>query len=146
GIRLRTGDGRKFSVRGGHEGLFVPAELTGVGPLLLAEGPTDTAALLDLGFDAIGRPNNSGGKGPLVALVCRLRPTEVVIVADNDGPGADSDGPGRDGALDLARRLVIQVPRLQVLAPPPGIKDARAWRGAGATQETIIDAIRAADV
>jgi hypothetical protein len=134
GIRLRTEAGRKFAVRGGHEGLFVPTDLIGAGPLLLAEGPTDTAALLDWGFDAIGRPSCSGGKGALTALVCRLRPAEVVVVADNDGPG-------RDGAQGLAPRLVIHVPILRVLAPPPGKKDARAWRRSGASREEVLEAI-----
>jgi hypothetical protein len=139
GIRLRTELGRKFSVRGGHEGVFIPTGLVGGCTLLLPEGPTDTAALLDLGFEAVGRPNNNGGKGAILALVHRLCPVEAIIVADNDGPG-------RDGALGLAQRLVIHVPRLRIITPPRGIKDARAWKQAGASHEEIQGAIEAAVV
>ena len=49
GIRIRRPDGAKFSIKGGKEGLFIPEEFGG-DRLLIAEGPTDTAALLDLGF------------------------------------------------------------------------------------------------
>src|SRR5439155_12311592 len=50
GIRLRTVAGKKFCVRGSKDGLFIPEESAAVGPLLVCEGPTDTAALLDMGF------------------------------------------------------------------------------------------------
>jgi hypothetical protein len=139
GVRLRTETGRKFAVRGGRDGLFVPTGLTGAIPLLLAEGPTDTAALLELGFDAVGRPNNNGGKPAMVALVRRLRPNEVVVVADNDSPG-------RDGALGLVERLAIHVPRLRIISPPPLIKDVRAWKQAGAGREEIQAVIGNAEV
>jgi hypothetical protein len=61
GIRLRRGDGRKLSVKGGREGLFIPegvgpdCPFTDVGQLLICEGPTDTAALFDLGFNVVQR-------------------------------------------------------------------------------------------
>jgi len=54
GIHLRLDSGRKFAVTGGREGLFIPADLPQGGELLIAEGPTDCAALLDLGFAAAG--------------------------------------------------------------------------------------------
>src|SRR5262249_61220748 len=58
GMRLRLPDGRKLSVRGGKEGLFLPRDFAAQSPVLIAEGPTDAAALLDLGFPAaLGRPS-----------------------------------------------------------------------------------------
>jgi hypothetical protein len=57
GIRRRFVNGGKASVKGSRTGLSIPLDLTGVGPLLLCEGPTDTGAALDLGFDALGRPS-----------------------------------------------------------------------------------------
>jgi hypothetical protein len=57
GIRLRSGKA-KFAVTGGHDGLFLPETCptwTSDGArLVICEGPTDTAALLDLGFSARG--------------------------------------------------------------------------------------------
>jgi hypothetical protein len=69
GIRLRFSNGRKLAVRGGREGLFVPSGLAATNQLLICEGPTDTAALLDLGFAAVGRPSCAGGTRLLVELL-----------------------------------------------------------------------------
>src|SRR5207253_1067400 len=58
GIRLRRPDGFKFAVKGGKEGLFIPEDRNAQSsPLLIAEGVTDAAALLDMGFtNVVGRP------------------------------------------------------------------------------------------
>ncbi len=73
GIRLRLSNGKKISVKGGHEGLFIPEGIDAHGLLLIAEGPTDTAALLDLGFSAVGRPSCSGGVWLLTELVQQIK-------------------------------------------------------------------------
>jgi hypothetical protein len=127
GIRLRTDDGRKFSVKGGKEGLFIPS---GVGPdcpfggggeLVICEGPTDCAALFDLDMNVIGRPSCSGGAGLIVDLVQDWHPDEVSIIAD-------ADAPGQRGARYLAARLVGYVPNgVRIVTPPSGAKDAREW-------------------
>ncbi len=135
GIRLRSPWGKKFSERGGHEGLFVPQVLTGVDPLVIAEGPTDTAALLDLGFDSIGRPSCSGGVRLLADFVRRGDWKRHVVFAD-------ADGPGLDGALALARVLAPISRDLRVIVPPA--KDARAWKNAGASRENVLALIEAA--
>jgi 5S rRNA maturation endonuclease (ribonuclease M5) len=137
GVRLRFPNGKKLSVRGGREGLFLPEDLRPGGRLLITEGPTDCAALLDLGFSAVGRPSCRGGVKHLIDLTRRLAPEDVVIVADGDAPG-------RKGADDLARRLAAYVPTLRIVTPPPGIKDARAWKRAGATAADVLAAIEAA--
>ena len=87
GIQLRFPDGRNLAVRSGHEGLFIPGALDLGGQILIAEGPTDCAALLDLGFNAVGRPSCNGGKELLVGLIRKFQPTEIVIAADADAPG-----------------------------------------------------------
>jgi hypothetical protein len=139
GIRLRRPDGRKLSVRGGHEGLFLPEGIDAHGLLLIAEGPTDTAALLDLGFSAVGRPSCTGGVKLLVELVRKLKPSGVVIVAD-------SDAPGQRGAESLAAVLVAYAVTVRIITPPAGIKDARAWKQAGAMAADVLAAIDAAPV
>jgi hypothetical protein len=138
GIRLRTGLGRKFAVKGSHDGLFVPDGLDGSGPLLIAEGPTDTLALISLGFDAVGRPSCRGGTKLLLDLVGAWRPRSVVVVSDND-PG----GQGRDGALELAGRCRLRCRDVRLISPPEGIKDARAWVRSGARRPDLLRVIEA---
>lgn len=134
GIRLRAESGRKWAVRGSHNGLFWPDALAGTGPLLLAEGPTDVAALLDLGYDGLGRPSCAGAIGLVVEAVRRLRHRDVVIVTDADGPGIE-------GADRLARALTEAGHRPKVIRPLKG-KDARAWVQAGATRAVVDTAIQ----
>jgi 5S rRNA maturation endonuclease (ribonuclease M5) len=138
GIRLRCPGGRKLSVRGGREGLFIPNTLGG-GRLLVCEGPTDTAALLDLRFKVVGRPSCTGGVKLLCELVGTDKPAEVVIVADRDEPG-------QRGAECLAKALVAHCPAVRIIVPPDGIKDAREWKRSGATAADISAAIDAAAV
>lgn len=139
GIRLRSAKGRKFSIKGGQEGLFVPEGSLErgkvLGELLICEGPTDTAALLDLGFCTVGRPNCGGGSRLLINLLKKCRPRKVVIVADGDEAG-------RRGSETLAGALLPYAPTLSVLTPPHGIKDARAWKQAGAGAIDIQKRIR----
>ena len=141
GIRLRRSDGFKFAIKGGHDGLFIPAGFDHSDmPLLICEGPTDTAAMLDIGLgDVIGRPSCSGGVGLILAHIKRHKPTEAVILSD-------ADAPGMRGANALASALVAHGPTVRVIQPPHGINDARAWLRAGATRQDVMDIIEAADV
>jgi hypothetical protein len=139
GIRLRSSSGQKFAVKGGHEGLFIPENQKPSRQLLITEGPTDLAAILDLGFTAIGRPNCTGGKALILELIQAERPAEVAIMSDRD-----EHGRGLAGALDLAGCLALYVPRLRVLLPPEGIKDVRDWVRSGANRQTVLDAIEKA--
>ena len=138
GIRLRRLDGTKYAVPGSRDGLFLPDDLRQPSQLLVAEGPTDTAALLGLGFDVVGRPSCTGGTRPLVALIRRHRPQEVVVVADRDEPG-------QRGAHTLSERLALYAPRVRILTPPAA-KDVRAWVNTGATRRDIETAINKAGV
>ena len=60
GILRRFPDGRKLCVKGGRAGLFIPAGLPDAGEVLICEGPTDAAALITIGFDAVGRASCRG--------------------------------------------------------------------------------------
>jgi len=134
GIRLRAQNGQKWAIPGSRNGLFWPDALAGSGPLLVCEGPTDTAALLDLGYNAIGRPSCAGTVETFIDAVCALRRRDVVIVADTDGPGID-------GANRLAHALTEAGRRPKVIRPLQG-KDARAWVQAGATRAVVDTAIQ----
>ncbi len=140
GIRLRTPDGFKFAVKGGTEGLFLPRVKADHDFLLVCEGPTDSAALLDMGFsNVVGRPSCSGGIKLLVGLVKVRMPREVVILAD-------ADQPGRRGARNLASVLLTCAPAVRVIEPPEGIKDARAWLRVGGTRREVEQVISRAAV
>lgn len=125
GIRRRFPNGSKVSVKGSKTGLFIPDDLLCGGLLLICEGPTDTAAALDLGFAAIGRPNCN----------CLIKMTalavkgykEIVIIADNDTAG-------RTGAERLANYLSVRCRNVKIVCPPEGTKDLRQWLGKGLTQ------------
>ena len=124
GIRRRYADGRKVSVQGSREGMFLPTGWTREGAVYVCEGPTDTAAMLSLGLEAVGRPSCSGA----VEMACALLSgADVVIVVDRDEPGID-------GACALVARLSTRARGLRIVLPPRGAKDARAALLAGATR------------
>ena len=124
-----------MAISGGRSGLFIPTDLGQPKQLLVAEGPTDTAALLDLGFATVGRPSCNTGNALVVRLVRSSKCVETVVVADHDAPG-------KRGASDLASQLVGYCRSVRVIAPPDGIKDARAWLISGATHNDVIQAIQ----
>jgi hypothetical protein len=139
GIRRRFENGFKCSVRGSRSGLFVPTDSTDSNRLLVCEGATDTAAALDLGFNALGRPSCRGAVD-MIARAAKGR-AEVVVVSDNDEVG-------RQGAMELADALVLPH-RVRVVFPPAGVKDLRAWRLrglAGEELQRIIDSVPFVDL
>jgi phage/plasmid primase-like uncharacterized protein len=117
GFRLRLPDGRKLTAKGTHAGLFIPTSLKPGARLLIAEGPTDTAALLDMDLPAVGRPSCTGGVGQIARLLRRVRFTEIIIAADRDDPG-------QRGAQGLADTLLQYLP-VRIITPPG--KDVREW-------------------
>lgn len=126
GIRYRTKDGSKFAQKGSKQGLFIPESFTLAKGVVVCEGPTDTAAMLDLGFNAIGRAScNSGDR--LVKELTQSNP--VAILTDNDEPGIL-------GANRLASRL-----KNAVVVRPGKFKDAREWVASGATRGEVMEAI-----
>lgn len=132
GIRLRAPDGGKYAVAGGANGLFRPADMQ-PGPVIhLPEGPTDVAALLELGRPAIGRPMARGCDDLVAQIATRF--AHVIIWADRDRPQVRPDGvtitaPGLAGAMHLAGVLLDRVWRVSVAMPPEGVKDLRQLVG-----------------
>ncbi|UCG48181.1 MAG: hypothetical protein JSU94_00075 [Phycisphaerales bacterium] len=127
GIRRRFPNGFKLSVVGSRTGLFIPFGLPTDGVFLICEGPTDTAAALDLNFAAVGRPDCNSRIG-MVSRFAKGR--EVVIISDNDDAG-------KAGAEKLAARLALSCPDVRIIRPLASIKDLRDWLRAGLTPEGL---------
>lgn len=132
---IATGD--KWQVGGGRRGLvFSWDNLDLDGPLHIVEGASDAAAGIDLGLRVIARPNNlQAADASLLAALSRT--DEIIVVGERDQK-PDGRWPGRDGALAVAKRLARELPhiiRIQVVLPPPGHKDLRAFHLAGGTKE-----------
>ncbi len=123
GIRLRNERG-KFAVRGSRQGVFlasVPAQKT----LFVCEGPTDTAAAVELGLFAVGRPNCCCGGAEIKVFARRYDCRRVVIISDNDKPGLD-------GARKVGGELKLP---FAVYVPPA--KDVREFVRLGGTRAMI---------
>ena len=136
GIRFRTPRGSKFAAKGSKQGLFIPNTFHRKQGIVVCEGPTDTASMLDLGFNAIGRPScNSGSM--LIAELAKDMPVALLV---------DNDSAGKDASTKLSDHLKSNRPKLSRdkvrLVECGGYKDAREWKDSGATREEILKEIR----
>lgn len=139
GVRLRSEEGAKWTVRGTHQGIFIQTcpEKGGL-TALICEGPTDTAAALTLGYFGLGRPSNCGGLPHLKATLRRLKIPRAAIIADNDERYRERNGdweahsPGMDGATSLAQHLMV--PSCIIALPA---KDLREFVRLGGTRELL---------
>lgn len=126
GIRTRFPNGDKRSIAGGTNGVFVPDDRAEQDFILMPEGPTDTAALIEMGFDAIGRPSNIQGGAILREMV---RDRVAVVVADFDTPkpmpGGGKTAPGQWGAVQLALELIDHADEVRIIWPKRPFKDIR---------------------
>lgn len=141
GIRYRGKD-RKWSEKGSKNGLFIPSGIRGdMGDkFFICEGPTDTAALLDLGFCVIGRASCNTGLKYILEMIKYFR-RDVIIFSDKDEAKISPTGkvfyPGQDGAASLAEGLEPFTHTIKIIKPPFE-KDVRAWVSAGATQKDVM--------
>lgn len=132
GIRLRSMSGKKWAIKGSKSGLFIPDQWPSMKKgVIVCEGPTDTAALLGLGFNAIGRPSALGSYA-LVEEAVEGR--HVCVVSDSDSVGIDS-------ANKLANHLQRSGSCLSVRIIVPPAKDARKWINEGATRACVQELI-----
>ena len=118
GIRRRFGNCRKFCITGSKNGLFIPAGIERAERIIITEGPTDCAAALDLGWEAIGRPNCDS---KIVMTVRYVRKRAVVIIADRDAAGMR-------GARKLYEALISSGSSVRIVLPPVEYKDLRQWK------------------
>ena len=136
GVRLRRDDGSKFCITGSANGLFIPRLATGDNDqIYVVEGPTDCAALLSIGLQAVGRPSNSVGNDLLFDYLIRCR-REIVLFRDRDTK-TTAKAATINFARELALGLALVRERVKVISPPRGLKDAREWVTAGATAAAV---------
>jgi len=139
GFRIRNYRGQKWSVKGSSSGLFIPDTFHGDDTMYIVEGPTDTAAMLDLGLDCIGRPSCSGGKDYIVQFLSRHK-VSVVILADRDVTDVAKRNT-RMGALLLAKSIKHLCTGIKMIHPPFG-KDPREWVNDGATRAMVESVVK----
>ena len=128
GIRLRNERG-KFAVRGSKQGIFlanIPTQTT----LFVCEGPTDTAAAIELGLFAVGRPNCCCGGAEIKVYARRHECSRVVVISDNDKPG-----------LDGARKVGSELKLPFAIYVPPA-KDVREFVRLGGTRIMIENTLK----
>src|SRR5205085_334883 len=113
--------------KGSKRGLIIPEGWERrKGPVLLAEGASDTAALHALGLAAVGRPSNGGGVQALAELL-RGCDREVIVLGEFD-PKRDGTWPGLTGAQAVAAQLAGRLGRqVRWALPPDQAKDVREW-------------------
>jgi len=137
GILRRFPDGAKLTVKGSKVGAFVPHRIVLSSPVVICEGPTDVAALLDMGIAGLGRQSCRCDMRPFASWLYD-KDLDVVVLGEND----QKNGlwPGRDGAIHCANQLsrIMDKP-ISAAMPPAGIKDVREWRREGAARKHLIN-------
>lgn len=128
GIRLRNERG-KFAVRGSKQGIFL-ANAPAQKALFVCEGPTDTAAAVELGLFAVGRPNCCCGGSEIKVYARRHECSRVVVISDNDRPGLD-------GARKVGGELKLP---FAIYVPPA--KDVREFVRLGGTRAMIENTLK----
>ena len=123
GIRTRNTTGEKRADTGSDgNGLFFGPDLSNR-YLLIVEGPSDCATMIDCGFlSVIGRPSCRGGTDYIVRIVEQLKPDALLLIPDRDEAGLNGFA---DLASDIFNRRAIPALAIDAVVPPE--KDAREW-------------------
>lgn len=128
GIQCQGAARRKWCVKGSRMELFLPSDNDGGRWLLICEGASDTAALLDRGFDAIGRASRAQGMEEACAYALDR---DCVVVTDTDPEGIQDSS-------RFARMLKRTASSVRIVKPVCGAKDARAFGRSRAAWLTLI--------
>lgn len=126
GLRLRAENGDKWAVRGSRVGLFIPSRTFTDKTLYVVEGPTDLAAALTIGLNAIARPSCMGCEDDVVEYIKLKKYNRCVVISDNDTPG-----------IRGAQRLIDSLPVMSCMLVPPA-KDLREFVRRGGDRQTLM--------
>jgi putative DNA primase/helicase len=107
-------------------------------PIIIVEGMTDAATVLDMGLVAVGRPSNLACLNMLSDLV-RGRP--AIIVGENDQVNPlTGQRPGWEGMTAAYQTLKHVCRSAKMVLPPEEFKDLRQWRlNTKLTREEFLD-------
>ena len=107
-------------------------------PVIIVEGMTDTAAVMDMGFIGVGRPSNLACTNLLSYLV---RGRKVIVVGENDEINPlTGKRPGHEGMIATFQVLKKVCPDITWVLPPDHINDIRQWRSTcDLTAEEFLD-------
>jgi len=123
GIQRQFPDGFKCAVDGSSNGLFRSWYILDGGTLHVCEGASDTAVMLDMGFNTIGRANNNSCNELVCAFVKAHMIRRVTVIADNDKPGIM-------GAKRLRGMLSEEdIPSNMLIPPFKDVREAVKERG-----------------
>ena len=145
GINRRYPSGEKKFMPGGNRGLTLPQGWfnTGLGPIYVVEGATDTMAMTCAGLYAVGRFSNQGGTTFLAQYLNLINQPKVpvIIVGENDRRfKADKDRyewPGLVGAVRVAGELAkLCSNEIYWSLPPEDYKDVRDYLTCSFFEET----------
>ncbi len=118
GLRFRDRSGRKWSAKGSKNGLFIPSTFDPTRSVVVVEGPTDTAACLGIGLNAIGLASSCMSWRIVAEAIVDRR---AVFVLDNDGRNSEA---GKHVAR-LAMQSAAYAKEVRVVLCP--VKDMREW-------------------
>lgn len=105
GCRNRRRDGKKWSLKGGREGLYVGRKLDLKMPLVVTEGATDAVAAYQAGLvNVVGRSNCMCGGRHLARLMRNNPRTPIILLADPDEVGEDY---GKDLAFKSGNPTIV---------------------------------------
>lgn len=124
GVRLRAMNGQKWAVKGSRDGIFLP-EITPGSLVFVCEGPTDTAAAISIGIQAVGRSSCGTGLNQIQTVFRRLHVERAVVLLDNDGPGV------------LGGKRFCDHINVPTCTWVPPCKDLREFVKSGGTKELI---------
>ncbi|TVQ64038.1 MAG: hypothetical protein EA379_02865 [Phycisphaerales bacterium] len=137
-------------VTGSRRGLIVPRGFDAFGdaPVVLVEGPSDTAACIGVGLDVLGRPSNVGGVDLLTRALQRRKGAVIVLgerdFRDDDRAPHGWRWPGLEGAMRTASAMSRALGRhVYASIPPAPHKDARDWlqREPSMTPDKAVDTL-----
>lgn len=142
GITRRWPDGTKGMVKGSQVGIHIPrVNWDNLETLFICEGASDTATALDMGLRAIGRVSCQTGRDHIIKFCVQKRPTQIVIVADNDSAGITG---AKILGVDIShgyKLFTATRPIIKIITPPTSINDLRKWRQNGLTLGELIQIV-----